>query len=80
MLDFYGRQRTVDRKGVTIPSQRRYINYYASVVNRNLMYRPVKLYLRSLVIDPVPCFGGNEFYLQFEVRKARIYFLTSRDR
>ncbi len=70
VLDYYGRQRTVDRKGVTIPSQRRYINYYSSVVREALDYRPVKLYLRSLVIDPVPAFGnlaGHEFYLQFEV-------------
>ncbi len=73
VLDYYGRQRTVDRKGVTIPSQRRYINYYSSVVSRALEYRPVKLYLRSLVVDPVPGFGnlpgGHEFYLQFEVRQ-----------
>ncbi len=72
VLSFYGKQRTIDHKGVTIPSQRRYISYYAGLVREQLVYEPVKLSLRSLVIDPVPTFGNmaNEFYLQFEVRQA----------
>eukprot|EP00094_Tigriopus_californicus_P006390 TCALIF_06154-PA protein Name:"Similar to Pten Phosphatidylinositol 3,4,5-trisphosphate 3-phosphatase and dual-specificity protein phosphatase PTEN (Mus musculus)" AED:0.26 eAED:0.29 QI:0/0/0/0.5/1/1/2/0/660 len=73
VLTFYGKQRTHDQKGVTIPSQRRYINYYADMIRQKLEYKPVKLYLRSVVLDPVPNFNNlsKEFYLQFEVKQAK---------
>jgi len=76
VLEFYGHQRTHDMKGVTIPSQRRYIKYYSSLLHGHLTYTPVKLYLRSIVIDPVPEVsfsnwpGTNEYVLQFEVRQG----------
>ena len=56
VLNFYGSKRTADKKGVTIPSQRRYIHYYDRLLNRGLVYKSVKLYLRCIVLDPVPCF------------------------
>ena len=43
----------------------RYIGYYARLLRSPTPYTPVKLYLRSVVLKPVPHFGGsNEFYLQ----------------
>lgn len=72
VMSFYGKQRTTDHKGVTIPSQKRYIKYYADVVRNELEYKPVKMYLRALVLKPVPNLGAassSEFYLQFEVKQ-----------
>ena len=69
VLDFYGSQRTQDQKGVTIPSQQRYVDYYAALVSEGLSYNPVKMYLTSIVIDPLPhlALAQQEGSIQFEV-------------
>ncbi|XP_074099521.1 phosphatase and tensin-like protein isoform X1 [Cotesia typhae] len=59
-LKFYGSKRTTDSKGVTIPSQRRYVGYYASLVQKNLIYQPVTLLLRQIMLNPAPIFSGNQ--------------------
>ena len=48
------------RKGVTIPSQRRYVSYYATLVKEGLNYQPVTLILRQIKLDPVPIFNGGQ--------------------
>lgn len=53
-LDYYGRKRTHDNKGVTIPSQKRYVDYYQELVKLNLTYRPVGLILLSISLEPTP--------------------------
>ncbi|XP_023331913.1 cyclin-G-associated kinase [Eurytemora carolleeae] len=80
VLSFYGLARTHDEKGVTIPSQRRYVDYYAAMINENLQYSPVKLYLYSFVIDPLPALSlglQQDGYIQFEVRQTRVRPFTS---
>ena len=74
VLDFYGSQRTQDQKGVTIPSQRRYVDYYAALVSKGLGYNPVKMYLTSIVIDPFPHLrlAQQEGYIQFEVCRSSV--------
>lgn len=73
VLKYYASKRTHDDKGVTIPSQRRYVDYYAAMRSDELEYSPVKLYLDSIVIDPVPSLGINtDSYIQFEVRQKNI--------
>jgi len=79
VLHYYGTTRTKDEKGVTIPSQRRYVDYYSALVKDNLQYSPVKLYLYSFVIDPLPSLGlgQQEGYIQFEIRQTSIRKYTS---
>jgi len=74
VLKYYGSKRTLDTKGVTIPSQRRYVDYYAAMISEGLQYNPVKMYLTSIVIDPLPQLGlgQHEGYIQFEVRQTSV--------
>ncbi|XP_067136228.1 phosphatidylinositol 3,4,5-trisphosphate 3-phosphatase and dual-specificity protein phosphatase PTEN-like isoform X2 [Centruroides vittatus] len=57
-LNYYGQARTRDQKGVTIPSQRRYVNYYGELVRKNLEYKPMNVILRSVQLD-IPTFNGG---------------------
>lgn len=59
-LNFYGSMRTKDKKGVTIPSQRRYVGYYASLVQETLLYSPVSLVVRAIRLEPAPLFNGTQ--------------------
>jgi len=74
VLEYYAKMRTADIKGVTIPSQRRYVEYYANMISESLQYNPVKMYLTSIVIDPLPQLqlGQTEGYIQFEVRQTSV--------
>lgn len=74
VLEYYAKNRTADSKGVTIPSQRRYVDYYANMISESLQYNPVKMYLTSIVIDPLPQLqlGQAEGYIQFEVRQTSV--------
>jgi len=74
VLTYYGSKRTMDHKGVTIPSQRRYVDYYATMVREGLQYSPVVMYLTSIVIDPLPNLGMgiHEGYIQFEVSQSLV--------
>ena len=44
VLSFYGSARTFDANGVNIPSQRRYVDYFATMLGKSLQfeYSPVK--------------------------------------
>ncbi|XP_071442577.1 phosphatidylinositol 3,4,5-trisphosphate 3-phosphatase and dual-specificity protein phosphatase PTEN-like isoform X2 [Hetaerina americana] len=74
-LNYYGLQRTHDRKGVTIPSQRRYVSYYATLIQKNLTYTPVTLLVKEIHLEPIPAFNGEQGSLQFVISEssAKIY-------
>lgn len=64
------------RKGVTIPSQRRYVNYYASLVQESLNYKAVTLILREIRLTPVPIFNGGQGY-RFVISEANKKIFSS---
>ena len=45
----------------------RYITYYDAMNREGLKYKPVKLYLKDIVLDPMPNFSNGQSYVYFEV-------------
>jgi len=76
VLNFYGSARTFDSNGVTIPSQRRYVDYFATKLLKSLEfeYSPVKMLLTNIVIEPPPHigFGHHSAHLQFQVSQPLV--------
>ena len=69
VLTYYAGKRTFDSNGVTIPSQRRYVDYFSTKISRGLEYSPVRMMLESIILEPPPHvgFGHHECHLQFSV-------------
>lgn len=49
-LKFYGEKRTYNGKGVTIPSQRRYVEYFGHLLNHQVQYTPKPIIFTGLLI------------------------------
>ena len=65
-LDYYGRCRTANGKGVTIPSQHRYIHYFAQCMHEGSLREPREIFLTHIHIRGVPEFdpdGGCQPYI-----------------
>ncbi|EDO32901.1 predicted protein [Nematostella vectensis] len=72
-MEYYGNARTRNAKGVTIPSQRRYVEYYGYLLRNCLTYVPTMVLLRGFEIITIPNMqGGNccPFYIiwQYKVK------------
>lgn len=52
---------------MTIPSQRRYVEYYAALVRSGLQYRPCALHVRQLRMSPPPALYGSQCALDLAV-------------
>lgn len=69
-LAHYGQMRTHDRKGVTIPSQRRYVDYYAQLVRDSLKYEPVTVHIVDIVLLPAPVLSNAQGNLHFSISQS----------
>jgi len=79
VLEYYGSKRTSDCKGVTIPSQRRYVDYFAVKMSEGVEYIPVNLLLTEIILEPPPHvgFGHHEVHLQYQVLQHHVAPFTS---
>ncbi|XP_041485113.1 phosphatidylinositol 3,4,5-trisphosphate 3-phosphatase and dual-specificity protein phosphatase PTEN-like [Lytechinus variegatus] len=76
-LDFYASKRTKNRKGVTIPSQRRYVEYYGDLIIRELEYKPTTLLLTRIDLETVPMFNGGSCAPAFVIYQQKVKIFSS---
>ncbi|CAI9740506.1 3,4,5-trisphosphate 3-phosphatase and dual-specificity phosphatase PTEN [Octopus vulgaris] len=76
-LDFYGDTRTCDKKGVTIPSQRRYVEYYEFLLKNSIVYKPVILLLQNIRFETVPMFTNGSCSPYFVIYHSKIRLCAS---
>jgi len=74
-LQFYGEARTQNAKGVTIPSQRRYVQYYGHLIRNSLEYSPKTMLLKAMRFEGIPNEANGTCIPSFIVRlyKTKIY-------
>ena len=74
-LQFFGEARTQNARGVTLPSQRQYVQYYGHLLRFNLTYTPKTVLLKSIRFNGIPTMQGGTCvpYFTVKVQQAKIY-------
>ncbi|XP_022097385.1 phosphatidylinositol 3,4,5-trisphosphate 3-phosphatase and dual-specificity protein phosphatase PTEN-like [Acanthaster planci] len=73
----YASARTMNGKGVTIPSQKRYVEYYGQLINQELEYKPTTLLLRKIHLETIPIISGGTFTPSFTIYQQKVKIFTS---
>ncbi|KAF2077286.1 hypothetical protein CYY_001411 [Polysphondylium violaceum] len=73
-LRFYAALRTYNQKGVTIPSQIRYVHYFGDAVRGAIKYTPRTVLLRKILLQPLPKDTNlSEITFNICVGKTQVY-------
>ncbi|XP_065051330.1 phosphatidylinositol 3,4,5-trisphosphate 3-phosphatase and dual-specificity protein phosphatase PTEN-like [Rhopilema esculentum] len=85
-LRFYGDARTLNNKGVTIPSQRRYVEYYGHFIRHNLSYSAETILISSFHMNTVPNINNGSCSPYFviwqkgvKLFQSKVYEVTKKD-
>ncbi|XP_077999003.1 phosphatidylinositol 3,4,5-trisphosphate 3-phosphatase and dual-specificity protein phosphatase PTEN-like isoform X2 [Glandiceps talaboti] len=76
-LKYYGQARTHNDKGVTIPSQRRYVDYYGEYTTKKLEYKQSTLLLKRIHLDTVPMCSNGTSCPSFVVSQQKVKIYSS---
>jgi len=74
VLQFFGEARAQDKEGVSVPSQRRYVEYYSYLLKNNLQYSPKTVLLHSIKLIGIP---SGSFKLCFTITLQNVKAYTS---
>lgn len=69
-LEFYGNARTQNGKGVTIPSQIRYVHYYGRMLKEKLEYKPITIVMTHIKLKGIPKVEKNSCAPFFCIRQG----------
>ena len=74
-LQFFGEARTYTAKGITLPSQQRYVLYYGHLLRKSLSYSPITVFLKFIRFIGIPKFQGGTCvpYFTIAVQEVKIY-------
>jgi phosphatidylinositol-3,4,5-trisphosphate 3-phosphatase/dual-specificity protein phosphatase PTEN len=78
-MKYFGMMRTLDGRGVTIPSQMRYIYYFDNLIKNPREINPPKCILTKIKIITVPHMGSNACTPYFEIYCGKNIFDWRKD-